>query len=359
MNKKPVRWHFPTKEINHLRGTMSVTSPDVLVTGATGLVGSRILFDLLRKGRRVRALHRTGSDRSLPERFAADDAGLFRHVEWMEGDVTEVLSVYDALDGIREVYHAAGLVSFLPADRDRLMTINAEGTANVVNMALERGVRRLCHISSVAALGRSESGTSIDEKTVWKNSKYNSVYAISKFNAEREVWRGMEEGLQVLILNPSIILGPGNWNTGSSLLFRAVKDGLRFYPTGATGFVDVRDVSRIAVSLMEQGLFGERFVVNGENLSYEELFGIIAEAFGKSRPSVRVSGSLVGIAWRLERIRSLITGKMPLITRETATTSSSVWRYDASRSVSATGTPYIPIRESIRHWAPRFLELSA
>jgi nucleoside-diphosphate-sugar epimerase len=340
-----------TKEINHLRGEMSVTSPDVLVTGATGMVGSRILTDLLRQGRKVRAMYRKGSDRTVFERQAA---GLSQQVDWVEGDITEVLSVFDALEGVKEIYHAAGLVSFLPSDRERLIAINAEGTANVVNMALERGVLRICHISSVAALGRSESGMQIDETTVWKNSKYNSVYAISKFNAEREVWRGMEEGLQVLVLNPSIILGPGNPDTGSSLLFRAVKDGLRLYPTGTTGFVDVRDVSRLALSLMEQGRFGERFVVNSENLAYRELFGMIAEAFGKQPPSVRVPDAVMHLAWRLEKIRSTITGKMPLITRETATTSTSVWKYDASLSVAATGVPYIPIRESVNHWTPLF-----
>lgn len=359
MNKKRPHVHFMTEEINHLRGEMSVTSPDVLVTGATGLVGSTILSDLLRQGRRVRALRRKGSDLSLFERQTAGHSELSRQVEWVEGDVTEVLSVYDALEGIKEVYHAAGLVSFLPDDRERLMAINAEGTANVVNMALERDVSRLCHISSVAALGRSESGTKIDETTVWTNSKYNSVYAISKFNAEREVWRGMEEGLQVVVLNPSIILGPGNPDTGSSLLFRAVKDGLRLYPTGATGFVDVRDVSRIAVSLTEQKRFGERFVVNSESISYRELFGMIAEAFGKRPPSLRVPNAVMRLAWRLEKIRSAVTGKPPLITRETANTSASVWKYDAARSVAATGETYIPIRESINHWAPFFTGRSA
>jgi nucleoside-diphosphate-sugar epimerase len=330
---------------------MSTGKGKILVTGATGLVGSRLLLDLVQKGREVRALRRTTSDTRILMRTFRGQEGLLSHIEWFDGDITEVLSVRDALEGVEEVYHAAGLVSFDPRDRSRLNEINTMGTTHVVNMSLEQGVSRLCHISSVAALGRSEPGVPVDEKTAWKISKYNSAYAVSKFNAEREVWRGMEEGLPAVILNPSIILGPGNPDTGSSLLFRAVWEGLRFYPVGSTGYVDVRDVSRIAVALMEQGRTGERFVINAENVFYRDLFRMIASAFGKRPPSVRVSATLKELAWRLETVRSALTGKAPRLTRETAATSSKEWRYDASMSVEATGISYIPVVESVRYWS--------
>jgi len=354
VNKKPPGATSFRGKLTIFAGKMSVNSSKVLVTGATGLVGAHLLYGLLVKGRHVRAIRRPGSNRRVLERVFGDQAFLLDKVEWTDGDVTEVLSVYDALHGVGEVYHAAGLVSFDPRDRERLNSVNYEGTVNVVNMSLERGVSRLCHISSVAALGRAEPGQMIDEKAVWKNSRYNSDYAISKFNAEREVWRGMEEGLPAVILNPSIILGPGNPDSGSSLLFRAIWEGLRFYPVGTTGFVDVRDVSRIALSLMDQGRVGERFVVNSENLSYLDLFTMIATAFGKRPPGIAVSKQLAGLAWRMERIRTMFTGNAPVLTRETAITSSEIWRYDSTISVNATGSVYIPIRESVMHWAGLF-----
>jgi nucleoside-diphosphate-sugar epimerase len=267
-----------------------------------------------------------------------------------------VLSVYDALVGIEEVYHAAGLVSFDPRQKERLMDVNARGTENVVNMALERGVQRLCHVSSVAALGRAEDGQKVNEQTSWKDSKFNSTYAISKYAAEREVWRGMEEGLSAVILNPTIILGPGGWDTGSGLLFRAVWNGLKFYPQGTNGFVDVRDVARVGISLMEQQRFGARFVVSSEDVSYEYLFTEIARALGRKPPRIKASPFMTGLAWRLDKVRSGITGGSPVITKETAMTSSSHWYYDASESVKATGSGYIPVLQSVHDWAETFLK---
>ncbi len=335
---------------------MSTTAAPCLVTGATGLVGSRICLDLLLAGRKVRALRRAQSDWSILHRTFAQYSSLLEEIDWFIGDVTEVLSVYEALDGIEEVYHAAGLVSFDPKDRLRLYSTNSQGTTNMVNMSLERGVKRFCHISSVAAIGRSEQDAVIDESVAWTNSSFNTEYAISKYEAEREVWRGIEEGLQAVIVNPSIILGPGDWEKGSGLLFRAVWNGLRFYPSGTTGFVDVRDVSLAAITLVEKREFGKRFILNSDSIPYRTVFTEIANALGKPPVSIRVSKMLSNFAWRFEKLRCMITGASPVLTRETAHTSMGVWNYSGERLTKTTGIRCIPISQSIADWAVVFLK---
>lgn len=335
---------------------MSTTAAPILVTGASGMVGARICLDLLLQGRPVAGLRRSNSSMEILERTFANHRELLQRITWKTGDVTDVTSVYEALEDVQEVYHAAGLVSFDPLDRDRLQLINEYGTANVVNMALEHGVNRFCHISSVAALGRTGDEPFVTETATWKNSSYNSSYAISKYGAEREVWRGVEEGLKAVIVNPTVILGPANWNSGSGLLFRAVWEGLKFYPVGTTGFVDIGDVSKLAITLMEKEIFGERFIINAANISYFELFTTIAQALQRPAPSVKVSPSLAALAWRVERLRTLITGKAPVITRETAHTSSGSWSFDGGKVLRATGSSYRPIKDAVTEWSKVFLE---
>lgn len=334
---------------------MSTTSANTLVTGATGMVGARICLDLLLQGKKVTGLRREHASNAILERTFAKHPHLLKSITWKKGDVTDVITVYEALEDIQDVYHAAGLVSFDPRDRDLLHSVNELGTANMVNMSLERGVKHFCHISSVAALGRTGEEKLVDEQSTWKNSSYNSRYAISKYGAEREVWRGMEEGLSVLIVNPTVILGPANWHSGSGLLFRAVWEGLKFYPVGTTGFVDIGDVSQFAISLMEKEAFGERFILNSENISYLELFTLIAEALQKPAPSIKVSPALAALAWRIERLRSRLTGNAPVITRETAHTSSASWYFDGEKAMRTTGLTYRSVKESVREWAEVFL----
>ncbi len=333
---------------------MADSKGTVLVTGATGLVGARICLELILSGRRVKGLRRSTSSDEILQRTFGDQPSLLDAVHWVEGDITEVLSVYEALEGVDEVYHAAGLVSFDPSDRDKLFRINTVGTTNLVNMSLERGIKAFCHISSVAALGRSTESPLVDEQSEWTESPYNTTYAKSKYAAEQEVWRGIEEGLPAVILNPSIILGPGDWWTGSGSLFRAVHQGLRFYPCGSTGFVDVRDVAHAALLLMRGKHFGERFVLNGADCSFRHIFTLIADALGKAPVSIRVGPALAGVAWRIEKVRTLFTGKPPVITRETAHTSTADWRYDGSKVCRSTGLTYTPIDSSVRDWAEVF-----
>ncbi|MBP6334122.1 MAG: NAD-dependent epimerase/dehydratase family protein [Bacteroidia bacterium] len=318
----------------------------ILVTGGTGLVGAHLIFDLIRSGRKVRALRRDTSSMAVINRVFHHDPALLEKVEWAVGDVTDLYSILEALEGVTEVYHCAAVISFNPREFSEMMRINVQGTSNMVNLSLEKGIAKFCHLSSVAALGRVEEGKIITEETVWKTSKSNSNYAISKYSAEREVWRGAEEGLSVVVVNPSVILGAGDWNQGSSKLFRQVWNGLRFYTGGMTGFVDVRDVSSCCTSLMDKNIFNKRFILNSENISYQSLLSFIAEGFHKRAPQILAKPFLAELAWRVEGIRSWFLKSSPLITKETSRNGSKKWTYSNERIRKELDFNFIPVKKS-------------
>lgn len=333
----------------------------VLVTGATGLLGSHLVSGLLQSGQKVRALIRpsanTGMLKAVLHLYSDRPEAFYESIEWVEGDILDIFSLEDALEGVEEVYHCAALVSFLPADKKKLMRINAEGTANLVNAAIEKKVRRLCHVSSIAALGRPENQADvIDENLVWKASRHNSAYAVSKYNAEREVWRGTAEGLEAVIVNPGIILGVAGPGMGSTRIFNTVWNGLRVYPPGKNGFVDVRDVARAMILLMERGISNERYILTAENLEYRRLFELMAKEFGKPAPKISVNPMLSGLAWRLEKMRSIVTGIKPLITKETAHTAVQHYRYSPEKIKKELGFEFTPIEETVSHYCRIFRE---
>ncbi|MCC7233008.1 MAG: SDR family NAD(P)-dependent oxidoreductase [Bacteroidia bacterium] len=328
----------------------------VFVTGGTGLVGSRIIRDLTGKGIGVRALKRKESNLSVFNRQMADAGSRRELVEWVVGDVNDLFSIEDALEGIDEVYHAASIISFQSSDFRRMMKINVEGTANMVNASLEKGIKKFCFISSVSAIGRNETGGEVNENNVWKTSKRNTGYAISKYCSEREVWRGMEEGLHAVIVNPSIIIGPGDWRKGSSYIFSQVWKGLKFYTENTTGFVDVRDVSVCAIRLMKKNISGQRYILNSENLDYRTVLNDVADRLGKSRPTIKATPFLSEIAWRLENIRYLIGGGNPIITKETVRNAGRSWYYSNEKIRKELGVNFIPVRSSIGETAAIFLK---
>ena len=284
----------------------------ILVTGGTGFLGSYILQTLVQQGYQVRALRR-GS--KLPVWI---DQQVLQQVEWVEGDILDVVALEDAMENVTAVIHSAAVVSFAKKDRAQMYHVNVEGTANVVNIALEKNIKRLVHISSVAALGRTAGGTEVTEDKKWEESKLNTHYAISKFKAELQAWRGLSEGLDTVILNPSTILGYGDWHSSSCAIFRQVYEGFNWYTDGINGFVDVEDVATAAVRLLASGISGERFIVNGDNWPFRKLQETIAAGFGKKPPARHATGFLLGIAWRLERIKSFFTRRKPLLTKESA-----------------------------------------
>lgn len=303
----------------------------VLLTGPTGLLGSRLLVDLIGNGINVRALTRSIANRNRILRYHIDGRQIDdRMIEWVEGDITNQQDVLDAVKGVDYVFHCAGKVSFLSTDLEILRIVNVQGTANIVNACLELGVSGLCHVSSTSALGRSGHGF-YDENSVWASSPYNSNYAISKFDAEMEVWRGIEEGLLAVIVNPGIIIGPGDWENDSSAIFSKVASGLKYFTSGQNGFVSVDDVSKVMVRLMEHRIFGERFVLVGDNIEFKEVMEIIAEELGVEKPHIAAGPILSALAWRMDSIRSRITGNRPLITRETARSAQSVSKYSSQK----------------------------
>ncbi|MBU2649634.1 MAG: NAD-dependent epimerase/dehydratase family protein [Bacteroidetes bacterium] len=323
-----------------------------LVTGGTGLVGSHLLLELARKNIPVRAIFRDPEKIELARKVfeAYEDPGmeLFGRIQWVKGDILDVPSLEDAMVDVDHVYHAAGVVSFHPKGRAMMMKINVEGTANVVNVALAGNVKKLCHVSSIAALGRAENDGMVDEHTEWKTSRENSYYAISKYGAEREVWRGMEEGLDANIVNPSIILGFAQPDQGSTQMFETAWNGLKYYTLGVNGYVDARDVSRAMRLLMESDIRNERFILNAANLTYQELFNIMADVMGKKRPSIKVNKFMSEVSWRAEKVKSLITGKSPLITRETARTAMTTYRYSSDKICERIGFEFTDIDQTIR-----------
>jgi dihydroflavonol-4-reductase len=314
----------------------------VLVTGGTGFLGAYIISELVENGYAVRAIHRNGR---MP--FFLPDA-IREKVEWVRCDIRDPLGLEDAMAGVDAVIHAAAKVSFLKKERRELYSVNIDGTAHVVNAALTRQVPRFVHVSSVAALGRTNGGEVSEEKS-WEDSKYNTNYAISKFYGEMEVWRGIGEGLRGVIANPSTILGYGDWNHGSCALFRNAWREFPWYTEGINGFVDVTDTAKAIVRLLATDISGQRFILNGDNWSFRHLFTTIAREFGKKPPSREATPFLAGIAWRVEKIKSLLNGKPSLLTRESARVATSSTFFDNSKILrQLPDFRFTPLEETIR-----------
>lgn len=319
----------------------------ILITGATGLVGSTVARQFLAENHTVFALFRPGSDRSLL-------ADIENKIQWIEGDVLDISSLEKAIEDVEYVVHTAAVVSFVPRDRKMMYKVNMEGTANVVNVCLKYEIKKLCHVSSIAALGRPDSrkiiggqDLVIDEEQRWEESPENSEYAKSKHLAELEVWRGMAEGLNAVIVNPTLILGEGDWSKSSTQIFRYVYQEKPFYTEGIANYVDVQDVARAVVALLFSDISGERFLLNAGSISYQSLFNSIADAMGKKRPSFKVGPGLAAIIWRVEAVRTWLMGTKPLITKETAQSSARRFRYDNGKIKKTIGFEFQPIEKTI------------
>lgn len=323
----------------------------VFVTGGTGFLGAYIIQELVKQGHSVRAIRRKAS---LPFFIPAD---IMSQVDWVEGDILDVVSLEEGMEGVDAVVHAAGKVSFNPKDKNELFHINIDGTANVVNVALEQNVRRFVHISSVAALGRTANGDVVTEEKKWQASKLNTHYAISKYHGEREVWRGMGEGLKVVVLNPSTILGYGDWNTSSCAIFKNAYNEFPWYTNGINGFVDVLDVARATVQLLNSDVDTQRFIVSGDNWPFRHLFDAIAQGFHKKQPTREATPFLGEIAWRVEKVKSLFSGKKPLLTEQSAriAQSKTYFKHDKLLKVLP-GFSFTPLAQSIENACEMYLQ---
>lgn len=319
----------------------------ILITGATGLVGSAVARRCLAANHQVSALFRTGSDRSLLRDIESE-------IHWVEGDILDISSLENAMRDMDYVIHTAAVVSFVPRDRDMMYKVNREGTANVVNVSLKSGITKLCHVSSIAALGRPDprkivpgQDTVLDESQRWEDSPENSEYAKSKYLAELEVWRGIAEGLNAVIVNPTLVLGEGDWNKSSTQIFRYVYQQKPFYTTGMANYVDVLDVAEIVHQLILSDISAERFLLNAGSISYKDLFNAIADQMRKRRPSFRVGSGLAAIIWRIEAVRTWLMGTKPLITKETAQSGARRISYDNSKIKNTLGFNFQPIDKTI------------
>ena len=321
----------------------------ILVTGGTGLLGSHLLVQLAREGKSVKAFYRNKS-------AIADVGKLFEFYEikdkwdliyWVQADISNIYSMLDHVQGISEIYHCAALVSFNPADAEKLFEANVVGTRNMVNLALEIGINKMVYVSSTAAIGRSGLNGVITESSKWVDSPENTFYARSKNMAEQEVWRGVVEGLKAAIVNPCVIIGPGSLEKSTGAMFAQVLNGLKFYTKGANAFVDVRDVAGIMVKLMHSDISGQRYLTIGENLAFKDIFSIIAKAMDKAAPDKYASEMLTGIAWRLEKLRSLIMRTPPRITIETARASHRVSRYSNQKITDALNIGFRPVESAV------------
>lgn len=278
-------------------------------------MGSHLLMELIRTGRTVRAIHRAGSDLQRVRRLFAwhspELATAWEDIQWVEAELSDLPALEAALDGADRVYHCAGLISFDPSDRGHLLKTNFEGTRNVVNSCLALGIKQLCHVSSIATIG-GRVGASTEEDP-WDPQRTN-VYATSKYLAEMEAWRGGQEGLEVAIVNPGVILGPGSYDSGSGRLFSSVSNGLRFYPPGGTGFVGVGDVVRAMVALMDGRHFNNRFILVGENHSYKAILGQIASVLNVRAPEKPLKYWQLALLRPLDWLVSRITGRQRKLT---------------------------------------------
>ena len=326
----------------------------IFVTGGTGVLGAHLLVDLSQMESSVRALKRANSNLNMVKDvfdFYLKDKSqsFFEKIEWVNGDVLDIPSLEEHLQGCSVIYHCAGNVSFDRRDFNKLIQTNKVGTANMVNVALTSGVSHFCHVSSTAAIGRQKRSEIYTEKQQWVTSSENSNYAVSKYSAEMEVWRGIEEGLNAIIVNPSVILGAGYWTESSLTIFDSVKKGLKFYPSGKNAFVDARDVAQCMVQLIQKNILKERFLVIGENLEFKTLFNYIAKALNVKGPHIAAKKWLVNVGWRLERVLAFLTFRRPKITKETARSAMSVSQYDNSKIRNELGFTFRPIMESVEN----------
>ncbi len=315
------------------------------------MVGAHLALSLLQKQQPVAAIRRAGSDIQKTKRLFAcytpHYEQLFSQIRWIDADVCDIYSLLEAFDQAETVYHCAGFISFDAKDRAQMQKINAEGTSNVVNACLEKNIPHLVHVSSIATLQNPDIKTNISETVYWKSSPGANDYAISKYNAEREVWRGIEEGLNATIVNPGLVIGPGFWDQGSGKVFRQVDRGLPFYTGGTTGYIDARDVAEIMVQLSEKKIYNKRFVLVEGNHSFREIFKQMAQSLGRKAPRMQAGAFLLLLGRFTDWFRALLTGSDRIVTRETIHAATDTNTYNNARIRQALDYTFIPVQESI------------
>jgi nucleoside-diphosphate-sugar epimerase len=331
----------------------------ILVTGGTGLVGAHLLLHLLRNDIPIRAIHRKGSDLKRIERvfgyYVNNPTELFKRIDWVETDLSDIPVLETAFKNVDYVYHAAALISFDPNDYELLMKTNAEGTANIVNLCIANTIKKFCYVSTIGAIGKSLNDAIATEENEWNDQAAN-VYGRSKYAAEIEVWRGAQEGLPVVMVNPGVIVGPGFWGSGSGTLFSTANKGYKFYPPGGTGFISVHDVIRMMVTLMDSPIKNERYISVAENLSFQEILTRITEKLGKPQPKKKLKFWQLEIGRIADAIWNLLTGHGRRITKNSIRSMKRPEIYSNEKVKEALNFEFVPLDAIIKLSCDRFTE---
>ena len=307
----------------------------ILVTGGTGFLGSTLVQQLIDQGHSIIATKRSSS--IIPENLKASSL-----IQWVDADITDYYALEELVAQARQVYHCAALISYHKNDAAQMFHTNVEGTKHIVNLCLLHQ-KRLVHVSSIAALGASKKGLPVKESDKWEHTPRISKYALAKYESEMEVWRGIAEGLDAVIVNPSVIMGIGPGEHGSRSIFEMVNKGNKIYPLGSVGIVDVQDVAKVMIQLMESEISGQRFIVNSENISNRELLKRISKLMNKPEPTIKATPIMLSVAWRVSKALSMLNGKKPVLTRETARAATSKLAYDNSKIVNTLGVSFKPL----------------
>lgn len=306
----------------------------ILVTGGTGLVGAHLLYHLLKNDEKIRAIYRSKDKiESVKKVFSyyTDDVTLIDKIDWFKADITEVPAMIPAFVGVKKVYHCAAFISFNPKDYIEMRKINIHGTAIIVNLSIDAKIDKLCFVGSIASVGESINDQLITEENEWNKELDNSGYSITKFGAEMEVWRASQEGVEVVIVNPGVILGSGFWQSGSGKLFSQVYNGFKYFTEGITGFVGVKDVVKTMILLTESTIKNQRFILVSENKTYKDVLFAIADGFGKKRPSKKIKPWQTTILWRSSAFVAKISGVQPLLSKYSARSAHSVSKYSSQK----------------------------
>ncbi len=328
----------------------------ILVTGGTGLVGSHLLHLLLKNGEKVKATYRSmASLEKAKNVFASYKANeLFNQINWVKADITDYFSLKDIFEGISHVYHCAAVVSFDRRKSDKMYEINVDGTSNMVNLSLEFGIKKFCHVSSVASLGSYTDGRYTDEEAIWTHSTETSYYSITKYYAENEVWRAAEEGLNSVIVNPATILGFGNWEESSTAIIKKVNDGLNYYTTGENAFVGVADVVKAMHALMKSEISDQRYILVSENWSFKKLLSEIALGLGKNPPRKEAPRWLANLLRRLDEARYFIFGSKTVLTKQSVDTAYKKKCFSAEKIKKELSFEFEPMENVVRSVTKEF-----
>jgi nucleoside-diphosphate-sugar epimerase len=336
----------------------------ILISGSTGFLGAHMACRLLLQNKRLRLIKRNTSnlkefnsifDYYFASKSLAEVQEVKQLFSWVEADILNIAELEAAFSEVKEVYHCAAMVSFAQKDKPLMDQINITGTANMVNLALLHKIEKFCFVSSIASIGRSLNNQQIDENCKWEKSPLNSNYAISKYKAEMEVWRAKEEGLNVCIINPGVILGYGDFTKGSIALFNTVFKGVPFYTTGINGYVDVQDVCLAATTLMNKNIFGKRYILISENVSIQHLFNLIAKYLRVKPPRIKITPFLGEIAWRVFAVVRFFKLSNFSLTKETARASQKKFHYTNSKICAEISFTFKPIEQTVQEVCEKFL----